>query len=600
MSQFMSNPTGAGFGNTMDPLSNIARLEERKKEMARLEAEFAAARANARARRDAKAAENRPASVEAPPTAPTAATTPNASTAASTGTAPSDYDTLRKAARERHGSEIGRMNEFATSGGYVPPLASKRAGQRLDNELRRIAAIEAQDKQKAAVREKMIQRLNERQAAQAARRAQIAAQRRAENTEMSDRAMDRARDLTQTTEGVNYAAADQAGNRAYLDRLLAQGYGDNPPPSPAPASSPSAPLIEAAQRTPTAALSNLAGIYGNTPLVPEAQPPKAPAALYGNEPLSPAASNPDFVGPPVPSPAAPLVRQPVTTDSQSFIPEDPSGLDLIRQLSALTARPTQASPRDTRTAGQVFVDGFRRQPESVRQYDLNLPIIGESIRRNQNAQAEKLQDDRARADGVRKGPIDETALAQMREQAAQRRQSDSLVDQRSAAPQPPAMLSRRDLADTFNVQGPGADNALAQPAVAPAPADEGFVGPPLPFLREPQRPLNELLAELDPAQRAAVEEQLRLREMLSSLGTVPSAPARQAATDDQALAQMRQAVASRNMSDSLIDQRSSGTGARPALNLQNASLNPVIGRSAEDLRRIEEYVRMSRLLQEQP
>jgi hypothetical protein len=596
MSQFMSNPTGGGFGNTMDPLSNIARLEERKREMARLEAEFAAARANARARRDAKAAENRPASVEAPPatppTAPTAATTPNASTAASTGSAPSDYDTLRKAARERHGSEIGRMNEFATSGGYVPPLASKRAGQRLDNELRRIAAIEAQDKQRAAVREKMIQRLNERQAAQAARRAQIAAQRKIENTDISDSAIDRARNLTQTTQGVNYAAADQAGNRAYLDRLLAQGYGDKP--------SPSAPLIEAAKRTPTAALSNLAGIYGNTPLVPEAQPPKAPAALYGNEPLSPAASDPDFVGPPIPSPAAPLVRQPVTTDSQSFIPEDPSGLDLIRQLSALTARPTQASPRDTRTAGQKFVDAARRQPEEVVQYDQNLPIINESIRRNQEAQAEKLQDDRARAYGVRKSPIDETALAQMRDQVAQRRQSDSLVDQRSAAPQPPAMLSRRDLADTFNVPGPGVDNTLAQPTPAPAPVDEGFVGPPLPFLREPQRPLNELLAELDPAQRAAVEEQLRLREMLSSLGTVPSAPARQAATDEQALAQMRQAVANRNMSDSLFDQRSSGAGARPALNLQNASLNPVIGRSAEDLRRIEEYVRMSRLLQEQP
>lgn len=222
MSQFMFNPTGAGFGNTMDPLSNLDALERRKREMAQAQAEFDAARARARAKREAEEAARRPASVEAPASAPTApaaaapAAKPNASTSASAAE-PDKYSLLRKAAQDRYQAELSRMADISTSGGVVPPLSSKRAGQRYENELNRLAAIQAMERDRAARREALVSRVNERKAAQAARRAQIAAMRQRQADEASQAGIAEARDIIQASQSVNLAALQE---RQFLDRLM--------------------------------------------------------------------------------------------------------------------------------------------------------------------------------------------------------------------------------------------------------------------------------------------------------------------------------------------------------------------------------------------
>jgi hypothetical protein len=253
MSQFMSSPTGGGFGNTTDPFSNLDALERRKREMAQAQAEFDAARARARAKREAEDAAKRPASVEAPPSTPTApaaapapAAKPNASSSAST--AESDkYELLRKAASDRYLGELSRMENISSSGGFVPPLSSKRAGQRYENELNRLAAIQSMERDRAARREALVTRVNERKAAQAARRAQIAAARQRENNDIEAEARGRAADIIQAGQSVNPSALQE---RQFLDRLM---EGTLAPRTPT-----TNPLRAAFAKTPTGRLMGLA------------------------------------------------------------------------------------------------------------------------------------------------------------------------------------------------------------------------------------------------------------------------------------------------------------------------------------------------------
>jgi hypothetical protein len=115
------------------------------------------------------------------------------------------------------------------------------------------------------------------------------------------------------------------------------------------------------------------------------------AAAPQQAPAAPAAQQAQPAAARVQQPAAPqAAQQPVTTESQSFVPRQGRGDDVMRQMSALARRPQQASPRDSRDSGKKFVDALRSQPEEVRQYDQNLPIIDDSIRRNREAEMEKM------------------------------------------------------------------------------------------------------------------------------------------------------------------------------------------------------------------
>lgn len=312
MSQFMSNPTGAALTNPTDPLSSLAALERRKQEMAQAQAEFDNARARARAKREAAEAARRPASVEAPASVPSApapaaapAAKPNASTSASTSE-PDKYSLLRKAAQDRYQAELSRMADVSTSGGVVPPLSSKRAGQRYENELNRLEAIQAMERDRAARREALVSRVNERKAAQAARRAQIAATRQRENADIASQAQGRASDIIQAAQSVNPSALQE---RQFLDRLLA---------APAPQSA--NPLRQILSQTPTGRLMDLATgpIEQLGPGAESGEPIRARSIAendYLNDLRDPAFGDPTYMGP-----RRPPLNQPDLTDLSAADP----------------------------------------------------------------------------------------------------------------------------------------------------------------------------------------------------------------------------------------------------------------------------------------
>lgn len=436
MSQFMSNPTGAGFGNTMDPLSNLDALERRKREMAQAQAEFDAARERARAKREAEEAARRPASAEAPASAPTApaaaapAAKPNASTSASAAE-PDKYSLLRKAAQDRYQAELSRMADISTSGGVVPPLSSKRAGQRYENELNRLAAIQAMERDRAARREALVSRVNERKAAQSARRAQIAAMRQRQADEASQAGIAEARDIIQAGQSVNPAALQE---RQFLDRLMEGAL--------APRTPTTNPIRAAVAQTPTGRLMDLAkptdavphpysqeindlrdpvfgrpdpgvgymGEYREDPLNPrtlqtrEAYDVADPAfgSPFYMGPLRPNPNQPDLTDPQLEqlfSDAAALARRPspmtdtqleqLSSDVSAQASQPVTLLDQINRQLAQTRKPSRMSnppqkPREPQY-GEV--------PPEVEAYDRMIaegrPIIERSIAANQAAEAER-------------------------------------------------------------------------------------------------------------------------------------------------------------------------------------------------------------------
>lgn len=105
------------------------------------------------------------------------------------------------------------------------------------------------------------------------------------------------------------------------------------------------------------------------------------AAAPQQAPAAPAAQQAQPAAARVQQPAAPqAAQQPVTTESQSFVPRQGRGDDVMRQLSALTRRADDAR--------------VERVQESVgRRGGEYLPIIDESVRRNQEAETQKLLGD---------------------------------------------------------------------------------------------------------------------------------------------------------------------------------------------------------------
>ena len=196
------------------------------------------------------------------------------------------------------------MADVSTSGGVVPPLSSKRAGQRYENELNRLEAIQAMERDRAARREALVSRVNERKAAQSARRAQIAATRQRENADIASQAQGRASDIIQAGQSVNPYAMQE---RQFLDQLLSEPKATNP-------------LRAALSQTPTGRLMDLATspIEQLGPGAESGEPIQA-RSLAGNDYLNdlrdPAFGDPTYMGPRRPSP-----NQPDLTDLSAADP----------------------------------------------------------------------------------------------------------------------------------------------------------------------------------------------------------------------------------------------------------------------------------------